>query len=104
MASPIIPAVFASPFSRDTDAPSPAKKSGTLLSKGKELFKSPSKRKEQKGKEKAESLVAQEVGLASLAEDAWFLSDYLSHHLFRGLGEHMNPWVFHLLMFFIGVD
>ena len=39
-----------SPSSSETDAPSPEEKTGTLISRGKELF-SPSKRKERKRKE-----------------------------------------------------
>lgn len=79
------------PPTSDTDTTLPAKKSGTLLSKGKQLFKSPSKRKEQKGKGKAENSTAQKAGSASPVQDGWFLSDfYLFHHLFRGLGEHIT--------------
>jgi len=81
----------ASPSSSGTDAPSPTKKA-TLLSKGKEFLKSPSTRWKQKGRNRTKESNARKVGMASPREDGWFLSDfYLFHHLFRGLGKHMDP-------------
>lgn len=61
--------------SSQTDSLSPARKLGTSLSKGQELLKLPSERKELKEKKEAESSTAQNVDLASLARDGWFLSD-----------------------------
>ena len=85
-----------SPSSSEADAPSPEKKTGTLMSRGKKLF-SPSKRRGRKRKEKAEKLAKKGSGLASPKNDGWFFSDfYLFHHSFRGLGEN-HDWTLKIL-------